>query len=209
MNQVTVVDHPLVQHKLTTCRMKETETWQFRGLVEDITTLLLYEACRQAQTEGVEINTPVAKAEGRVLKTDSPCFVAVLRAGLGMVPGGLRLFPSARAGHIGLYRDHETHAPVEYYCNLPRGIEACDCYLLEPMLATGGSAVRALDILKKANAGSITVLSLIAAPEGVKMITARHKDVQIFLGALDEKLNDKAYIIPGLGDAGDRIFGTV
>jgi len=208
MENVVVVNHPLVQHKLTLCRRKETENWQFRDLVEEITALLIYEATKDMETVETDIVTPVAAAKGVVVKNPNPVFVAVLRAGLGMVSGALRLFPYARAGHIGLYRDHDTHVPVEYYCNLPPNIDELDCFLLEPMLATGGSATYAVDMLKKAGVKKIRLLSLIAAPEGIKKITDSHPDLKIYLGALDEKLNENAYIIPGLGDAGDRLFGT-
>lgn len=208
MEQVFVVVHPLVRHKLSQCRRVETETWQFRGLVEEITALLLYEAVRDLETVEKEITTPVSQAKELFLKDSSPVFVAVLRAGLGMVPGALRLFPYARAGHIGLYRDHDTHVPVEYYCNLPPNISELDCFLLEPMLATGGSAAHAITVLKNAGVQNIKLLSLIAAPEGIKAITANHPDIKIYLASLDEKLNEKAYIVPGLGDAGDRLFGT-
>jgi uracil phosphoribosyltransferase len=208
MENVVVVNHPLVRHKLTLCRKKETENWQFRDLVEEITALLIYEATRDMETIETDIVTPVAAAKGMVVKNPNPVFVAVLRAGLGMVSGALRLFPYARAGHIGLYRDHDTHVPVEYYCNLPPDIDELDCFLLEPMLATGGSATYAVDMLKKAGVKKIKLLSLIAAPEGIKKITTSHPELKIYLGALDEKLNENAYIVPGLGDAGDRLFGT-
>ena len=208
MDNVMVVNHPLVQHKLTLCRKKETENWQFRDLVEEITSLLIYEATRDMETVQTDIVTPVSAAKGPLVKRANPVFVAVLRAGLGMVPGALRLFPYARAGHIGLYRDHDTHVPVEYYCNLPPNIDDLDCFLLEPMLATGGSASYAVEMLKKAGVKKIKLLSLIAAPEGIKRITASHPDLKIYLGALDEKLNENAYLVPGLGDAGDRLFGT-
>ena len=208
MENVVVVNHPLVRHKLTLCRKKETENWQFRDLVEEITALLIYEATKDMETIKIDIVTPVAATKGDVVKNPNPVFVAVLRAGLGMVSGALRLFPYARAGHIGLYRDHDTHVPVEYYCNLPPDIDELDCFLLEPMLATGGSATYAVDMLKKAGVKNIKLLSLIAAPEGIKKITTSHPDLKIYLGALDEKLNENAYIVPGLGDAGDRLFGT-
>lgn len=208
MDQVYVVDHPLVQHKLTQCRRVETETWQFRGLVEEITALLLYEAVRDIDVYQADIVTPVGPGRGTAITNPNPVFVAVLRAGLGMVPGALRIFPYARAGHIGLYRDHDTHVPVEYYCNLPPDINDVDCFLLEPMLATGGSAVHALTVLKGAGVSKIKLLSLIAAPEGISALQTSHPDVQIYLASVDEKLNEKAYIVPGLGDAGDRLFGT-
>ncbi len=209
MDQVFVVDHPLVQHKLTQCRRVETETWQFRGLVEEITSFLLYEAVRGNKTVEADVITPVAPYKGKTIAGPEPVFVAVLRAGLGMVPGALRIFPYARAGHIGLYRDHDRHVPIEYYCNLPPDINETDCFLLEPMLATGGSAAHALKLLKNAGVFNIKVLSLIAAPEGIKAIIDQHPDIIIYLAAVDEKLNEKAYIVPGLGDAGDRLFGTV
>lgn len=208
MENVVVVDHPLVQHKLTQCRRVETETWQFRGLVEEITAMLLYEAVRDISTVEADIITPVGPGKGLVIGGAAPVFVAVLRAGLGMVPGALRLFPYARAGHIGLYRDHDTHVPVEYYCNLPPNINDVDCFLLEPMLATGGSATHALNMLKKTGVKKIKLLSLIAAPEGIAAIRKDHDDVKIYLASVDEKLNENAYIVPGLGDAGDRLFGT-
>ncbi len=208
MEQVVVVDHPLVQHKLAQCRRVETETWQFRGLVEDITAHLLYEAVRDIETKEIDLVTPVGPGKGKAISKPEPVFVAVLRAGLGMVPGALRVFPYARAGHIGLYRDHDTQLPVQYYNNLPPDINDVDCFLLEPMLATGGSAVHALRLLKEAGVRKVKLLSLIAAPEGIKAITESHPDVKIYLASVDEKLNEKAYIVPGLGDAGDRLFGT-
>ncbi len=208
MEQVFVAGHPLIQHKLSECRRQETQTWQFRGLVEEITALLLYEAVRDIETVQKEIATPVTTFRAQFIKEPAPVFVAVLRAGLGMLPGALRLFPYARAGHIGLYRDEDTHAPVQYYCNLPPKISELDCFLLEPMLATGGSAVQAVTMLKNAGVKNIKLLSLIAAPEGVGRITKNHPDIKIFLASMDESLNEKAYIVPGLGDAGDRLFGT-
>ncbi len=208
MEQVVVVDHPLVQHKLAQCRRVDTETWQFRGLVEDITAHLLYEAVRDIETKEIDLETPVGPGKGKVISKPEPVFVAVLRAGLGMVPGALRVFPYARAGHIGLYRDHDTHVPVQYYNNLPPDINDVDCFLLEPMLATGGSAVHALKLLKEAGVRKVKLLSLIAAPEGIKAITDSHPDVKIYLASVDDNLNEKAYIVPGLGDAGDRLFGT-
>ena len=208
MDQVVVVEHPLVRHKLAQCRQVETEACQFRGLVEEITALLLYEAVRDFPMTDTELVTPVTTATVKMLSGLDPVFVAVLRAGLGMVPGALRLFPYARAGHIGLYRDHYTHVPVEYFCNLPPDLDDVDCFLPEPMLATGGSAAYAVNVLKRAGVHRIKVLSLIAAPEGINTIVKDHPDIKIYLASLDEKLNDKAYIVPGLGDAGDRLFGT-
>ncbi|HSW35228.1 MAG TPA: uracil phosphoribosyltransferase [Candidatus Limnocylindrales bacterium] len=208
MGTVIVVDHPLVQHKLAQCRRVETEMWQFRGLAEELTSLLLYEATADMLTVEIKLKTPIAECGGRAIDGVPPVFIAVLRAGLGMVPGAMRLFPNARTGHIGLYRDHDTYKPVEYYCNLPSNLKDVDCYMLEPMLATGGSAVHALHVLKKSGANKIRLLSLIAAPEGIEALTKSHPDVKIYLAAIDQKLNEKAYIVPGLGDAGDRLFGT-
>jgi uracil phosphoribosyltransferase len=208
MSRVVTVDHPLVQHKLTYCRQKDTEPWKFRDLVEEITALLLYEATREMPVVNIELETPVSRARGAVIDGMEPIFIAVLRAGLGMLSGAMRMFPGARAGHIGLYRDHDTFLPVEYYCKLPEGIRERDCYLLEPMLATGGSAVHAIAALKKAGVNRIKLLSLIASPEGIMALQQAFPDVEIYLAAIDEGLNEKAYIVPGLGDAGDRLFGT-
>ena len=208
MDQLVVVNHPLVKHKITQCRQKDTEPWKFRELVEEITAMMLYEATRGLPLEEVSLETPVAAARGALLSGPQPIFIAVLRAGLGMLTGALRIFPAARAGHIGLYRDHDTFEPVEYYCKLPQGVEQGDCYLLEPMLATGGSAIHAITALKAKGVQRIKLLSLIASPEGIDLLHQSHPDVKIYLAAIDEKLNDKAYIVPGLGDAGDRLFGT-
>jgi uracil phosphoribosyltransferase len=208
MDHVHVVHHPLVQHKLTQCRQKDTESWKFRDLVEEITAMMLYEATRGMPLEEVPLETPVSSATGWAMSGPQPIFIAVLRAGLGMLTGALRMFPAARAGHIGLYRDHDTFEPVEYYCKLPSGVEQGDCYLLEPMLATGGSALHAISALKKKGVQRITLVSLIASPEGIEALRQSHPDVKIYLTAIDEKLNEKAYIVPGLGDAGDRLFGT-
>lgn len=208
MSRVVTVDHPLVQHKLTYCRQKDTEPWKFRDLVEEITALLLYEATREMPVVNIELETPVSRARGAVIDGMEPIFIAVLRAGLGMLSGAMRMFPGARAGHIGLYRDHDTFLPVEYYCKLPEGIRERECYLLEPMLATGGSAVHAIAALKKAGVNRIKLLSLIASPEGIMALQQAFPDVEIYLAAIDEGLNEKAYIVPGLGDAGDRLFGT-
>ncbi len=208
MEQVKIVDHPLVQHKLTQCRRVETDPWKFRELVEEITSLLLYEATKVLPLKEVELVTPVCPSKGMTLDGYQPVFIAILRAGLGMLGGALRMFPGARAGHIGLYRDHDTFEPVEYYWKLPSGVEKLECYLLEPMLATGGSAIHAIGALKKAGVNNIRLLSLIASPEGIAALTENHPDVRIYLASIDEKLNEKAYIVPGLGDAGDRLFGT-
>jgi uracil phosphoribosyltransferase len=208
MNRVYQIDHPLVQHKLTYCRQKDTEPWKFRGLVEDITALLLYEASRGMPMVEMELETPVSMARGKVMGGPEPVFIAVLRAGLGMLPGAMRTFPGAKAGHIGLYRDHDTLEPVEYYIKLPAGVRERDCYLLEPMLATGGSAIHAISALKEAGVPRVKLLSLIAAPEGISALQRSHPDVDIYLASVDEGLDERAYIIPGLGDAGDRLFGT-
>lgn len=208
MDQVVVVSHPLVQHKLTQCRQKDTDSWEFRSLVEDITAMMLYEATRDLPFETISLETPVGRGSGYLISGPQPVFIAVLRAGLGMLTGALRIFPAARAGHIGLYRDHDTFEPVEYYCKLPVGADQGDCYLLEPMLATGGSAIHALSLLKKKGIKRLKLMSLIASPEGIDALRQSHPDVKIFLTAVDEKLDEKAYIVPGLGDAGDRLFGT-
>lgn len=207
-NMVHIINHPLVRHKLTRCRQIETEPRKFRDLVEQLTVLLLYEATRDLPLAESNIITPVTAARGHFLTGPEPVFVAVLRAGLGMLEGALRLFPEARSGNIGLYRNEETLEPVQYYCKLPDGINGHPCYLLEPMLATGGSAVHALNLLKEAGAGGIKLLSLIASPEGIAAIGRHHPDVAVFLAAVDEGLNKKGYIVPGLGDAGDRLYGT-
>jgi uracil phosphoribosyltransferase len=208
LEQVIVVNHPLVQQKLTMCRQSATEPWKFRDLVEEITALLIFEATRDHPMEEIEFETPLCPTRGKVMSCPQPVFIAVLRAGLGMLTGALRVFPAAQAGHIGLYRDHDTLEPVEYYCKLPAGVTQGDCYLLEPMLATGGSAIHAISALKKAGVKRIRLLSLIAAPEGITALEQVHPDVTVYLAAVDDGLNDKAYIVPGLGDAGDRLFGT-
>lgn len=205
---IHLVNHPLVRHKLTLCRQIETSPREFRGLVEQITGLLLYEAMHDLPLSESDITTPVTVARGHILTGPEPAFVVVLRAGLGMLEGALRLFPEARSGHIGLYRDPETLEPVQYYCKLPEGIDRHPCYLLEPMLATGGSAVRALSLLKESGVGCMKLLSLIASPEGLEEIGRHHPDVAIYLASLDKGLNEKGYIVPGLGDAGDRLYGT-
>lgn len=203
-----IVEHPLLQHKLSILRNKQTGTKEFRDLVGEIATLLCYEATRDLPTEEVEIETPVAIAKTRVLSGRKLALVPILRAGLGMVDGMLTLLPAAKVGHIGLYRNEETLEPVEYYCKLPSDIAERDVMVLDPMLATGGSAVDAIAQIKKRGAKSIKFLAIIAAPEGLERLHAAHPDVDIYVAALDEKLNENGYIIPGLGDAGDRIFGT-
>ena len=203
-----ILDHPLVQHKVSHLRDKYTGTKEFKELVSELAMLLCYEATRDLPTEEVEIETPVAIAKTRVLSGRKLALVPILRAGLGMVDGMLTLLPAAKVGHIGLYRNEETLEPVEYYCKLPSDIAERDVMVLDPMLATGGSAVDAIAQIKKRGAKSIKFLAIIAAPEGLERLHAAHPDVDIYVAALDEKLNENGYIIPGLGDAGDRIFGT-
>ena len=208
MGTVHVLDHPLIQHKLAILRNKDTGVKEFRELVGEIAGLMCYEATRNLPTVEKEVETPVATAKVRVLAGKKLAIVPVLRAGLGMVDSMIALIPSAKIGHIGLYRDPETHMPVEYYCKLPEDIESRQVFVVDPMLATGGSAVAAIDFLKKHGCKNIIMMNIIGCPEGVKTVQEAHPDVDIYLAAVDEKLNDHAYIIPGLGDAGDRIFGT-
>ena len=203
-----ILDHPLVQHKVSHLRDRNTGTKEFKELVSELAMLLCYEATRDLPTEEVEIETPVAIAKTRVLSGRKLALVPILRAGLGMVDGMLTLLPAAKVGHIGLYRNEETLEPVEYYCKLPSDIAERDVMVLDPMLATGGSAVDAITQIKKRGAKSIKFLAIIAAPEGLERLHTTHPDVDIYVAALDEKLNENGYIIPGLGDAGDRIFGT-
>ena len=206
---IFVMDHPLIQHKLTFLRDINTGTKHFRELVNEIATLMCYEATRDLPLENVEIETPMQKTTTKVIAGRKLAFVPILRAGLGMVDGMLNLVPSAKVGHIGLYRDHDTLKPVEYYNKLPQDIEERDVIVLDPMLATGGSAADAITIVKRSNPKSIKFLCIIAAPEGLKALTEAHPDVHIYCAAVDEKLNENGYILPGLGDAGDRIFGTL
>ena len=208
MSQVHVLNHPLIQHKLTIMRKKETGPKEFRELLEEISTLMVYEVTRDLPTEEVEIETPICKMKSKVLAGKKLGIVPILRAGLGMVDGMLTLIPAAKVGHIGLYRNEETLEPVEYYCNLPKDIAERDVFVLDPMLATGGSAIDAIGQIKKRGAKHIKFIGLIAAPEGLKALHEAHPDVDIYVAAQDEKLNENGYIIPGLGDAGDRIFGT-
>ena len=208
MSQVHVLNHPLIQHKLTIMRKKETGPKEFRELLEEISTLMVYEVTRDLPTEEVEIETPICKMKSKVLAGKKLGIVPILRAGLGMVDGVTNLIPACRVGHIGLYRDPVTLNPVEYYCKLPKDIAEREVIVLDPMLATGGSAIDAITQIKKRGAKSIKFIGIIGAPEGLERLKATHPDVDIYLAALDEKLNENGYIVPGLGDAGDRIFGT-
>ena len=205
MLKPVIMDHPLIQHKLTIMRDKNTGTIEFRELVGEIGMLMCYEATRDLPLKEVEIETPVAVAKTKVISGRKLAFVPILRAGLGMVDGVMRMVPAAKIGHIGMYRDPETHMPVEYYCKLPSDIGERDVIVLDPMLATGGSAIDAITQIK---AKSVRFMCIIAAPEGLAALQEAHPDVQIYIGAVDEKLNENKYIVPGLGDAGDRIFGT-
>lgn len=208
MLKPVIMDHPLIQHKLTIMRDKNTGTKEFRELVGEIGMLMCYEATRDLPLKEVEIETPVAVAKTKVISGRKLAFVPILRAGLGMVDGVMRMVPAAKIGHIGMYRDPETHMPVEYYCKLPSDIGERDVIVLDPMLATGGSAVDAISQIKNKGAKSVRFMCIIAAPEGLAALQEAHPDVQIYIGAVDEKLNEHKYIVPGLGDAGDRIFGT-
>ena len=208
MATVHVLDHPLIQHKLAILRNKETSVKEFRELVGEIAALMCYEATRNLPFKEVEVETPVATAKCHMLAGKKMAIVPVLRAGLGMVDTMVALIPSAKIGHIGLYRDPETHMPVEYYCKLPEDIANRHVFVVDPMLATGGSAVAAIDFLKKYGCRNITMMNIIGCPEGVKAVQEAHPDVEVYLAAMDERLNEHAYIVPGLGDAGDRIFGT-
>lgn len=208
MGNITITNHPLIQHKLSFLRDKNTSSKDFRVLVKEIATLMCYEATRDLPLKEVEIETPVSKATTKIIAGKKLAFVPILRAGLGMVEGVLELVPSARIGHIGLYRDPETLKPVEYYCKLPADIQDREVIVLDPMLATGGSAIDAITLIKQRNPKSIKFMGIIAAPEGLKALSNAHTDIDIYCAALDEKLNEHGYIVPGLGDAGDRIFGT-
>ena len=208
MGTVHVLDHPLIQHKLSILRSKDTGVKEFRELVSEIAGLMCYEATRNLPLIDVDVETPVATARCKKLAGKKLAIVPVLRAGLGMVDSMVDLIPSAKIGHIGLYRDPETHKPVEYYGKLPDDIANRQVFVVDPMLATGGSAVAAIDFLKKHGCKNIIMMNIIGCPEGVEAVQKAHPDVEIYLAAVDEKLNEHAYIIPGLGDAGDRIFGT-
>ncbi len=207
-SQPVVFDHPLITHKITLLRDVNTGSMQFRQLVEEIANLMAYEAMRTLPLKDVEIETPLARTIGKMISGKTLALVPILRAGLGMVNGILALVPAAKIGHIGMYRDHETLEPCEYYCKLPEDISSREVFVLDPMLATGGSAVAAIDYIKARGCTNIKFMCIIAAPEGIERLKTAHSDVSIFCGAVDERLNEIGYILPGLGDAGDRIFGT-
>lgn len=208
MGEVHVMDHPLIEHKISYIRSKDIGTKEFREVIGEIAQLMCYEATRDLKTRDVNIKTPVAETTGKVLTGRKPAIVPILRAGVGMVDGMLSLMPAAKVGHIGLYRDPKTLEPVEYYCKLPADCEEREVFVVDPMLATGGSSTAAIRMLKEKGVAHIRFLCIIAAPEGVERMQKEHPDVDIYIGALDERLNEHGYIVPGLGDAGDRIFGT-
>lgn len=207
-NNIVVCNHPLVKHKITILRKKDTGTNEFRTIVEEIAMLIGYEALKDLDLKEIEIETPIETAMCPVISGKKPAIVPILRAGLGMVGGLLKLMPAAKVGHIGLYRDETTFEPHEYYCKLPTSIDERKIFVVDPMLATGGSAIAAIDFIKQHGGQDITFLCVIAAPEGVDKLAKAHPDIKIFIGNLDRELNENAYICPGLGDAGDRIFGT-
>ena len=208
MSTVHVVDHPLIQHKLTLMRQKNCGTKDFRQLLEEISMLMGYEVTRELPLKEIEIETPMAKCKSKVIAGKKLGVVPILRAGLGMVDGILNLVPAAKVGHIGLYRDPETHLPVEYYCKLPKDVAERDLIVVDPMLATGGSSVAAINVIKQRGCKSITLMCLVGCPEGVRAVQKAHPDVDIYIAAIDEYLNENKYIVPGLGDAGDRLYGT-
>ena len=208
MGKVLVFDHPLIQHKVTLMRKKDTNNKEFRELAREVVTLMGYEATRYLPLTDVEIETPICKTTQKMLAGEDIAIVPILRAGLGFVDGMLALYPNAKVGHVGLYRDPDTHEPVEYYCKLPADCNEREVFVVDPMLATGGSSVAAIQMLKDKGCKKIHFMCIIAAPEGVKRMQEAHPDVDLYVGALDDHLNENAYIVPGLGDAGDRIFGT-
>ena len=208
MGKIYVFDHPLIQHKVSQIRNKETSTKDFRQIVKEIAMLMTFESSRDLPLKEVEIETPICKTTVNVLEGEDVAVVPILRAGLGMVDGVLEIIPNAKVGHVGLYRDPETHEPVEYYCKMPEDIDKRKIFVTDPMLATGGSAVAAIDFVKQRGGKDIVFMCIIAAPEGIEVLKKAHPDVDIYIAAKDECLNEHAYIVPGLGDAGDRIFGT-
>ena len=208
MENVHVLNHPLISDKLTRMRRKDTSSQDFRLLLKEISLLMGYEVTRDFETKMVRAETPICESEFPMLKENFFTIVPILRAGIGMVDGLLELMPFAHVGHLGLYRDEETHMPVEYYCKMPQGVENSVVIVVDPMLATGGSAADAIDNMKRRGCTNIRLMNLVAAPEGIRVVQERHPDVDIYVAAVDEGLNEKAYIVPGLGDAGDRIFGT-
>ena len=208
MGKIYVFDHPLIQHKVALMRMQETNVKDFRQLAKEIAILMGFEATRNLELEQVEIETPMCKTKVNMLKGEDIAIVPILRAGLGFVDGMLELVPNAKVGHVGLYRDPDSHEPVEYYCKLPTDIEKRKIFAVDPMLATGGSAIAAIDFIKNRGGHDIAFMCLIAAPEGIDALHKAHPDVDIYIAAKDERLNENAYILPGLGDAGDRLYGT-
>ena len=208
MSTVHVVDHPLVQHKLTLMRQTDCSTKDFRQLLEEISMLMAYEVTRTLPLKEIEIDTPVAHCKSKIIAGKKLGIVPILRAGLGMVDGVMNIVPSAKVGHIGLYRDPETHKPVEYYCKLPADVDVRDLIVVDPMLATGGSAIAAIDFIKARGGKNITMMCLVGCPEGVRALQEAHPDVDLYIAAIDDHLNEHKYIVPGLGDAGDRLFGT-
>ncbi len=208
MKDITILDHPLIQHKLTMIRNKKTNVKDFRDLVDELSNLMAYEVTRDIELKEVSIETPIAKTKGKIIHGKKMAIVAILRAGLGMVDGVLKLIPSAKVGHIGIYRDPETLKPISYYAKLPKDIDKRDVIILDPMLATGGTAVATIEYVKKFTKSNIKFMCLVAAPEGIRMVQKHFPDVMIYTATVDEGLNAHAYIVPGLGDAGDRLFGT-
>ena len=208
MSKVTRIEHPLILHKLAIIRDKRTGSKDFRELVEEVSMLMAYEVTRNLSTEEVEIETPICKTKCQMLSGKKVAIVPILRAGLGMVDGMLKLIPAAKVGHVGLYRDEETLQPVEYFCKLPQDIAERDVIVVDPMLATGGSSSDAVTMLKKRGAKNLRLMCLVASPEGIEFVQKAHPDVDIYIAAIDERLNENGYIVPGLGDAGDRLFGT-
>lgn len=208
MGKLIIVDHPLVKHKITLLRSKHTDVQVFRQLMQELSMLLAYEATRSIPVENTTCETPLMKAEAHLITPGTLAVIPILRAGLGMVDGLLSFMPMARVGHIGLYRDHDTLQPVEYYCKLPQGIADMEVFVIDPMLATGGTVAKSIEIIKKAGAKKIRFLCVVSCPEGVEVVQKAHPDVDIYTCVLDKCLNEKGYILPGLGDAGDRLYGT-